>query len=102
MKKTLSIGESRRIKDIAAVVEKPEAIEILMKSSNLDEAYLYTSGEREALDKALNAASVKLRVVWDMLLKAKELTLENEEAASEIFEMSKNIRNQIRSKREDD
>lgn len=96
------IGESRRIKDIAAVVEKPEAIEILMKSSNLDEAYLYTSGEREALDKALNAASVKLRVVWDMLLKAKELTLEHEEAASEIFEMSKNIRNQIRSKREDD
>lgn len=96
------IGESRRIKDIAAVVEKPEAVEVLMRSSNLDEAYLYTSGEREALDKALSAASVKLRVVWDMLLKAKELTLEHEETASEIFEMSKNIRNQIRSKREDD
>ncbi|MCT1588446.1 ParB N-terminal domain-containing protein [Morganella morganii] len=96
------IGESRRIKDIAAVVEKNEAIDVLMKSSNLDEAYLYTSGEKVALDKALNAASVKLRVVWDMLLKAKEITAEHEESASDIFDMSKNIRNQIRSKREDD
>jgi len=96
------IGESRRIKDIAAVVEKEEAIEVLMKSSNLDEAYLYTSGEKVALDKALNAASIKLRIVWDMLLKAKELTIEHEDAASEIFESSKNIRNQIRNKREDD
>lgn len=96
------IGESRRIKDIAAIVEKEEAIEVLMKSSNLDEAYLYTSGEKVALDKALNAASVKLRIVWDMLLKAKELTLKHEEEASEIFDMSKNIRNQIRNKREDD
>lgn len=96
------IGESRRIKDIAAVVEKSEAIDVLIKSSNLDEAYLYTSGEKVALDKALNAASVKLRVVWDMLLKAKEITAEHEESASDIFDMSKNIRNQIRSKREDD
>ncbi|HHT7436087.1 TPA: ParB N-terminal domain-containing protein [Raoultella planticola] len=96
------IGESRRIKDIAAVVEKNEAIDVLIRSSNLDEAYLYTSGEKVALDKALNAASVKLRVVWDMLLKAKEITAEHEEAASDIFDMSKNIRNQIRSKREDD
>lgn len=96
------IGESRRIKDIAAVVEKNEAIDVLIRSSNLDEAYLYTSGEKIALDKALSAASVKLRVVWDMLLKAKEITAEHEEAASDIFDMSKNIRNQIRSKREDD
>lgn len=96
------VGESRRIKDIAAIVEKKEAIEVLMSSSNIDEAYLYTSGESEALDKALNAATSKLRIVWDMLLKAKELSSLHENKAVDIFDMSKDIRNQIRSKREDD
>lgn len=40
------IGESRRIKDIAAVVEKPEAIEILMKVQTWMK-HIYIPAEKE-------------------------------------------------------
>lgn len=96
------IRESRRIRDIALIVSEKDAIESLRESSDIDQAYLYTKGQQQALEEAMNAASAKLRVVWNMLFKSESFSMDDEESANQLFEMSKKIRNHIRVTREDD
>ncbi|MEG5596407.1 hypothetical protein UXP36_18755 [Enterobacter hormaechei] len=89
------VGESRRISDLATIVEYPRAIENLLKSSNIDEAFLYTNGQEQALDQAINLAETKLRVVWEMLLSTQKFSSNHQERASQLFDISKQIRNHI-------
>jgi hypothetical protein len=68
------LGESRRLKELAAVVQSSEAIEILEETRRLSEAFLYTDGPMMALEKALDQVVKDVRVVWNMLPKTKPLT----------------------------
>lgn len=54
------LGESRRLGKLAAVVSSEAAVAELRKSSDLDQAYLYTSGPTEAFSKLLVTADEAL------------------------------------------
>ncbi|TQX08618.1 hypothetical protein D1N62_19835, partial [Clostridioides difficile] len=69
---------------------------------DIDQAYLYTNGQQEALEESMQAAAARLRVVWNMLLKLDSFSADDEESANQMFEMAKKIRSHIRSVREDD
>lgn len=96
------IRESRRLKDIAKIVENNDAIDVLRESGDIEQAYLYTNGQQEALDEAMQVASARLRVVWNMLFKLQKFSADDEESANQIFEMAKKIRTHIRNEREEE
>lgn len=50
------LGESRRLKDLAAVVASPKALVELRRNSNLDQSYVFTSGPGEAFAQRLDTA----------------------------------------------
>jgi hypothetical protein len=54
------LGESRRLKLLAAVVGSSSAVVELRRTNDLDQAYLYTSGPSEAFSKLLNSADEAL------------------------------------------
>jgi len=96
------IGESRKIKKLSSIVASDAAVDNLIKSKNLEEAYLYTNGHEEALDQALDQAESRLRVVWDMLLNTNTFTENHEFRAGDILAISRKIKKQIESSREED
>lgn len=54
------LGESRRLKYLAAVVGSDSAVAELRRAKDLDQAYLYTSGPSEAFSKLLISAEESL------------------------------------------
>lgn len=95
------IGESRRIKNLNKIVASDAALENLLKSKSIDEAFLYTNGQEEALEEALNLAESSLKVVWDMLLKTNDFTEKQESHANEISSIARKIKRHIEDARED-
>ncbi|CAA0298499.1 ParB/Srx family N-terminal domain-containing protein [Citrobacter freundii] len=96
------IGESRKIKDLSTIVANEAAVDNLIKSKNIEEAYLYTNGHEEALDQALDQAESRLRIVWDMLLNTNSFTENHEYRSGEILSIARKIKKQIESIREED
>ena len=96
------VRESRRIKDIALIVQHEDAIDSLVKTGDIDQAYLYTNGHKVALEEAIKKANNSLKIVWDMLLKDNKYKANDLEAAEKLFDVSKTIRNYIRTALEDE
>ena len=95
------IGESRAITKLNTIVAHEAAIDNLIKSKNIEEAYLYTNGQEEALEKALDTAESSLRVVWDMLFKTTKFSEKQESQANELALFSRKIKRHIEDARED-
>ena len=95
------IGESRAITKLNTIVGYETAVDNLIKSKNLDEAFLYTNGQEEALDKALDIVESSLRVVWEMLLKNNNFSEKQESQANEIATFSRKVKRHIEDARED-
>lgn len=96
------VRESRRIKDISLIVQHDDAIDSLVRTRDIDQAYLYTNGHQVALAEAIKKANNSLKIVWDMLLKDKNYTSSDLDAAEKLFDDSKKIRNYIRTELEDE
>lgn len=96
------IGESRGIKKLNKIVASEVAVDNLIKSKNIEEAFLYTNGQEEALEEALNLAESSLKVVWDMLLKNNKFTERQESHANEISSIARKIKRHIEDAREDE
>jgi hypothetical protein len=94
------LGESRNLKQLAAIVSSPEAIKALEKSGQLSEAYLYTDGPEKALERALEAALNKSKVVYSMLSETKS-TRAHVELMENLFETVKIVRTVIKSQQEE-
>lgn len=95
------LGESRKLNEIAAIVTNGDAIEVLMKTGNREEAYLYSDGPQEALEKALNDAISKAQMAWSMLLKIDSHTQTHLSLAEKLWGSARDIRNHLRDKLED-
>lgn len=95
------LGESRNLSQMAAVVTRPEAVKVLVDTGKLSEAYLYTDGPESALQQALEQATERIRVVWNMLPKTKPLTQEHLTLAEGLFDEARTIRNHLRDKLDD-
>lgn len=90
------LRETRRLKELAAVVSSPDSMRVLMKSGDLDDAFLYTDGPQLALSSALAKADSKLRIVWDMLLES-NVDEDHRITAEAIHERAQRIFEQISS-----
>lgn len=94
------IGESRNLDKLAEVVSSAEAVAVLDESGKLAEAYLYSEGPQAALEKALEQATERVGVAWNMLPKTSPLTQRHLSLAETLFENTKSIRNNLREKME--
>ncbi len=62
------LGESRKLRLLAAVVSSDGALTELRKTKDLDRAYVYTSGPAEALTKLLDEAATQLKECSEMVI----------------------------------
>lgn len=92
------LGESRNIKRMAAVVESPEAIKLLIRDGSLDSAYQLSKGPAQALNLALKAVEKRLKEVWEWIPMIDEPESGDDERAEAIRKLSMQIREAIRAK----
>ncbi len=95
------LGESRNLDKLADVVSSEMSIKMLEDGGKLSEAYLYSDGPQAALENALNLASERVQVAWNILPKTKPLTQKHLALAETLAEQARSIRNHLRDKLED-
>lgn len=95
------LGDSRRLKYLAAVVESPNACAMLVDSGNLDAAYQLSRGPASALNDALIAVERRLHDAWRWLLLIDEPYADDEDRADAIRKLAMQIRDAIKKKRSD-
>ena len=93
------LGDSRNLKQLAAVVESKAATSVLVKNNNLDEAYQLSRGPAEALSLALKAVERKLQDAWAWLPQVDKPLTDDEGIAETIRKRALEIRDAIKSKR---
>lgn len=93
------LGESRNLKQLAAVVESDAAVATLVKDGNLNAAYELSKGPALALNAALKSIEKRLKDAWDWLPLIDNPDLGDEDRAESIRKISVQIRDAIRSKR---
>lgn len=92
------LGESRNIKRMAAVVDSPDAIKLLIRDGNLDSAYQLSKGPAQALNLALKAVEKRLKEAWEWIPMIDTPEPGDDERAETIRKLSVQIREAIRAK----
>ena len=93
------LGDSRNLKQLAAVVESTAATAVLLKNGNLDAAYQLSRGPAQALSLALKAVERKLQDAWEWLPQVDTPITGDEGLAETIRRRALEIRDAIKSKR---
>ena len=93
------LGDSRNLKQLAAVVESPEAVSILIRDGNLEAAYQLSRGPAQALNLALKAIEKKLKDAWEWIPMIDTPDPGDEDRAESIRKLALQIRDAIKSKR---
>lgn len=93
------LGDSRRLKYLAAVVESPAARSMLVKEGNLDAAYQLSRGPANALNTELISVEKRLQNAWQWLPLIDEPFPSDDERADAIRKLAVQIRDAIRAKR---
>ncbi len=96
------LGESRNLREMACIVGSPDAIKVLESTGKMAEAYLYTDGPQSALEKAMKEAKEKLETIWSMLPRTRPLTEDHGAMSQNLFEVTKDIRNYVREKMDEE
>lgn len=94
------LGESRNLSELAAVVQNPEAVHVLLETNSLAEAYLYSDGPQQALENAMQTAIDRVNTVWRILPSANVVNSTHLEMAKKLAEQSRLVRTAIESKLE--
>jgi hypothetical protein len=90
------LGESRNIGKLAAVMANKSAVDTLVKTGNLDTAYLFSDGQVAAFAKVLNIANKKLREVSELTLDISDFTDEHLQQIENIADLAEDIQSRIR------
>ena len=93
------LGDSRNLKQLAAVVESKAATAMLLKNGNLDAAYQLSRGPSQALSLTLKAVERKLQDAWEWLPQVDTPITGDEGLAETIRGRALAIRDAIKSKR---
>lgn len=93
------LGESRNLKRLAAVVESPDAISLLIKEGNLGLAYELSAGPAQALNLALKNVEKRLKDAWEWLPMIELPDDGDEDRADNIRKMAVQLRDAIKAKR---
>lgn len=93
------LGDSRNLKQLAAVVDSEQATMLLIRDGNLDSAYQLSRGPALALNLALKSIERKLKNAWEWLPMVEAPDPGDEERADAIRKFAQQIRDAIKSKR---
>ena len=85
------LGESRRLKELAAVVGSGTALVELRKHNNLDQAYVFTSGPGQAFAQRLNSADAAIADCLRLLGASLELDASHAAQVERIIDSSENL-----------
>lgn len=96
------VGESRQIRQLAAVVKKPRAIAELRRSSSLERAVLLTDEPYRVFRKTLGQARERLLLAQSQVHLVETLTEEDESDLREIGQLTRDLRATIRSRLDDE
>lgn len=94
------LGESRNLSDLAAIVQNPDAVKVLLETNQLAEAYLYSDGPQQALENAMQAALDRVNTVWRMVPNSNAINSTHMEMAKKLAEQARLVRTAIESKLE--
>ncbi len=94
------LGESRNLSDLAAVVQNPDAVKVLLETNQLAEAYLYSDGPQQALESAMQSAIDRVNTIWRMVPNSNSVNSTHLELAKKLAEQSRLVRTAIESKLE--
>lgn len=93
------LGDSRNLKNLAAVVDSKNAINILIKEGNLDSAYQLSKGPALALNLALKNIEKRLKDAWEWMPLIDSPEPGDAERADDIRKLAQQLRDAIRSKK---
>ncbi len=96
------VSDSRKLKNLAAVVANQEAVLNLKKKGDLNEAFLMTEGPQAAFTQMLDAAKKKLNLAYETLPSVSEVDKSHEDQIQSIFDLSKSIRSVIQGRLDDE
>jgi hypothetical protein len=92
------LGESRNLRKLAAIVDSPDSINILIKEGNLDSAYQLSKGPAQALNLALKSIEKRLKDAWDWMPLIETPDPGDDDRADNIRKLATDLRNAIRAK----
>ncbi|WNH52823.1 hypothetical protein [Stenotrophomonas oahuensis] len=90
------LGESRKLKYLAAVVTNSVAIEDLRATKDLDRAFLMSEGPAKALMAVLNAAHRQMKNAYDLIPQVSELDHSHEAMVEKLYSLSEDLSTIIR------
>ncbi len=93
------LGDSRNLKQLAAVVESKAAISVLIKDGNLEAAYQLSRGPAQALSLTLKNIERKLQEAWGWMPQVEMPVTGDEEIADAIRKRATELRAAIAAKR---
>jgi len=93
------LGDSRNLKQLAAVVESPAAARMLVDTGNLEAAFQLSRGPSVALSLALKGIDRKLQDAWIWLPQVDTPDPGDEDIAESIRRMAQQLRDAIKNKR---
>ncbi len=93
------LGDSRNLKKMAAIVDSPDAITMLIKEGNIDSAFQLSMGPAQALNQSLKAIEKRLKEAWEWLPMIDLPAEEDGNRADDIRKISIQIRDAIKAKR---
>lgn len=96
------VSDSRKLKDLSAVVANPDAVANLKKKGDLNEAFLMTEGPQVAFSQMLEAAKKKLNLAYETLPSVSEVDQSHRDEIQSIFDLSKSIRSVIQGRLDDE
>jgi hypothetical protein len=93
------LGDSRNLKQLAAIVESKDAIRVLLKDGNLETAFQLSRGPAQALSLTLKAIERKLQDAWSWMPQVEKPLTGDEEVADSVRKRAIELRDAIKSKR---
>jgi hypothetical protein len=92
-----ALGESRNLKQLAAVVESKAAIKVLVDTGSLESAFQMSRGPAIALNLSLKSVEKRLNEIWQLIPQLSRVDAGDGERAEEIRKLSTRVRDAIRS-----
>lgn len=93
------LGDSRNLKQLAAVVASPSAVRMLIDTGSLETAHQLSRGPAVALSLALKSVERKLKDMWEWLPQVDTPEPGDEELAESIRKRALSIRDAIKTRR---
>jgi hypothetical protein len=88
------LGESRNIRKLSAIVSNDKAVKVLIDTSDIKLAYLFSDGPIEALNNAFEAILKQADTIWGLLNQV-DIEPGHLDASQSLFDKSKRIKNTI-------